>query len=388
MENFQHLGLPESLMQALNAMQFITPTPIQAQTIPLALQGLDILGSAQTGTGKTGAFGIPLIAHLINNPNSHALVLTPTRELALQVLQALQLMLGKQSSIKGTLLIGGASMYTQLSQLRNRPRLIVGTPGRVNDHLNRRSLNLGQSDFIVLDETDRMLDMGFEIQIQEIIKYLPKKRQTLMFSATLAPNIMKTAQRYLINPQRIAVGATTSPLQIKQDMVRISSESEKYPVLLQRLSTETGSCIIFVKTKRGTESLASKLYDDGHGVDVIHGDLKQRNRDQVIRAFRNGNIRILVATDVAARGLDIPHIECVINYDLPQCPEDYTHRIGRTGRAGASGTALSLVTAQDSSKWRLIHNHLNPDNPIKHTPAATARKNPHARKRWHSSRHS
>lgn len=361
MENFESLGLHEMLLQSLKFMNFSTPTPIQAQTIPHALEGKDVLGTAQTGTGKTAAFGIPLVSFLLNNPDGIALILTPTRELALQVLQTLHQILGRRSGINTTLLIGGESILRQLKQLKGRPRLVVGTPGRVNDHLLRGTLRLEHAKFLVLDETDRMLDMGFSIQIQKIIKHMPTKRQTLMFSATMAGSIVKMAESYLHNPIRVSVGSTTTPIdKIKQEVIR-TSESEKYQVLMEQIQNRTGACIVFVKTKWGADKLASRMYDEGHRADALHGDLRQNTRDQVIRNFRDGKFRILVATDIAARGLDIPNIECVVNFDLPQCPEDYIHRIGRTGRAGNEGTAINLVTSQDGLKWRNICRLINPN---------------------------
>jgi len=359
MENFLTLNLHEVLTQSLLDMKFQKPTPIQAQTIPHALEGKDVLGSAQTGTGKTVAYGIPLISYLLNKDHGSAIVLAPTRELAMQVINQLHMLLGKKSHIKSTLLIGGDSMFKQLAQLKNRPRLIVGTPGRVNDHLERGTLKLHNAEFLVFDETDRMLDMGFSIQIQQIVKYMPEKRQTLMFSATMSPSIIKTAQNYLQTPVRISVGSTTAPTdKIKQEIIK-TTDSEKYNILMDHLEKSEGSFIIFMKTKHATERLALKLRGSGHTADAIHGDLRQRNREQVIRSFRDGKHRILVATDVAARGLDIPHIEYVVNYDLPMNPEDYIHRIGRTGRAGKEGTAISFVTPSDGSKWRVIHKLIN-----------------------------
>ena len=359
MENFLTLNLHEVLTQSLLDMQFQKPTPIQAQTIPHALEGRDVLGSAQTGTGKTVAYGIPLVSYLLNKDHGCALVLAPTRELAMQVINQLHMLLGKKSHIKSTLLIGGDSIFKQLTQLKNRPRLIVGTPGRINDHLERGSLKLNTAEFLVFDETDRMLDMGFSSQIQQIVKYMPVKRQTLMFSATMAPTIIKTAQNYLQDPVRVSVGSTTTPTdKIKQEVIK-TTDSEKYNILMDQLNKTEGSFIIFMKTKHATERLALKLRGSGHTADAIHGDLRQRNREQVIRGFRAGKHRILVATDVAARGLDIPHIECVVNYDLPMNPEDYIHRIGRTGRAGKEGIAISLVTPIDGSKWRAIHKLIN-----------------------------
>ncbi|MBI1954674.1 MAG: DEAD/DEAH box helicase, partial [Proteobacteria bacterium] len=270
MPTFHHLGLPKLLIQSLERMKFTVPTAIQAQAIPLALQGKDILGSAQTGTGKTAAFAIPLIAKLLDTPHSSALLLTPTRELATQVLEIIKQLLGSTSPLKTSLLIGGESILKQFHQLKARPRIIVGTPGRVNDHLLQGSLTLNNTHFLVLDETDRMLDMGFGIQLEKIIKHLPKQRQTLMFSATLPPNIAKLSEKYLHQPERISVGSTTVPSsKIKQEIIQVSEE-EKYENLLTQLNKRNGSIIVFVKTKWGAERLANKLYKQNHSVDAIH----------------------------------------------------------------------------------------------------------------------
>ncbi len=354
MQQFAELGLPQPLLETLQKMNFETPTPIQAAAIPLALEGRDILGSAQTGTGKTGAFGIPLVAKLLNSSRGSALVLTPTRELAVQVMQTMQQLIGRNSPIKTALLIGGEAMPKQFQQLRARPRLIVGTPGRINDHLGRGTLALHDTSFLVLDETDRMLDLGFGVQLEAIAKYLPKQRQTLMFSATMPKNIMKLSEQYLTNPERIAVGGTSAPAEnLKQEVVNVT-EGEKYEELLKQLENREGSIIIFVKTKHGADKMAERLRRQDYAAEAIHGDLRQNRRDKVIAQFRSMKYNILVATDVAARGLDIPHIKHVINYDLPQCPEDYIHRIGRTARAGAEGEAICLITRDDARKWRAI----------------------------------
>ncbi len=359
--NFAGVVLPEALQHTLLAMGYKTATPIQEQAIPVAMEGKDILGTAQTGTGKTAAFGIPLVAKIMSNDHSCALVMLPTRELAMQVMDIIGQMLGKQSKIKRALLIGGASMGLQLRDLKNNPRIIVGTPGRINDHLKRRTLNLTKTDFLVLDETDRMLDMGFSVQIDKIIDHLPDQRQTLMFSATMPANIIKLAGKDLKNPVRITIGSTTSPiLKIKQDVIYLKND-EKYPILLEQLEKRQGSVIIFVKTKRNTDKLGVKLKKDGHSVDVIHGDLRQGQRKRVIDSFRDMDIKILVATDVASRGLDIPHIEHVINYDLPQVPEDYIHRIGRTARNGQEGSALCLISPDDKRLWRAIERMMDPN---------------------------
>jgi superfamily II DNA/RNA helicase len=354
MKNFEGFGLNAMLADSLARMNYAVPTPIQAQAIPPALQGRDIMGTAQTGTGKTAAFAIPLVQALLSSPQGSALVMTPTRELGKQIMDIMHQLLGPKSPIKTAFLIGGEPMGKQFSQLNRRPRLIVGTPGRINDHLERRSLSLQDTRFLVLDETDRMLDMGFSVQIDRILKYMPAKRQTLMFSATLPANILKLSEQYLQNPERIAVGSTVTPVQnIKQDVIHIASD-KKYNELIHQLNEREGSIIVFVKTKYGTERLAKRLNNEALRADAIHGDLRQNRREKVIRQFREKKYRILVATDVAARGLDIPHIAHVINYDLPQVPEDYIHRIGRTARAGAKGEALCFVSPEDGKKWHAI----------------------------------
>lgn len=365
---FDHFALPEKLSANLAAMGYRTPTPIQRQTIPLALQGRDILGSAQTGTGKTAAFAIPMVNRIMASPRGSAIVLLPTRELATQVLEVVNQLLGKRSFIPTVLLIGGDSMHKQTQQLRLRPRIIVGTPGRINDHLERGNLILHDTSFLVLDETDRMLDMGFGIQIDRIVKFLPQSRQTLMFSATLPDAIVKMSAKYLNRPERIAVGATNKPiLKIKQDIVHVT-DGNKYDELIAQLSRREGSIIMFVKTKRGADRMADRLNKAGHKADTIHGDLHQRKREKVIQSFREKKFRILVATDIAARGLDISHIEHVINFDLPQCPEDYIHRIGRTGRNGSEGSSVCLISPEDGIKWKAIHRMLHPNEPAPQMP--------------------
>ncbi len=368
MTTFEQFNLPPALSTALAAMNYTTPTPIQLQAIPLGLEGKDVLGSAQTGTGKTAAFSIPLVSKIMLSPRGSALVLTPTRELASQVMEVITQLLGKRSFIQSVLLIGGDSMTKQCAKLRMRPRIIVGTPGRINDHLERGNLILHDTSFLVLDETDRMLDMGFGIQIDKIVKFLPKERQTLMFSATLPAEIVKMSAKYLKSPERIAVGSTTQAMPaITQEVIQVS-EVAKYDELVTQLNKREGSIIMFVKTKRGADKMTERLNKIGFKTDTLHGDLHQRKRERVIQAFRDMKFRILVATDIAARGLDIPHIEHVINYDLPQCPEDYIHRIGRTGRNGSVGSAVCLISPEDGLKWRDIHKLLYPNEPAPHMP--------------------
>jgi ATP-dependent RNA helicase DeaD len=361
MQHFDELNLPPQLRSALAAMNFTTPTPIQAQAIPLALEGRDVLATAMTGSGKTAAFCVPMIARMLTNTRGNALIMLPTRELANQVEAVVKQLLGPMSTIKTALLIGGDSMPKQQAQLRMRPRIIVGTPGRIIDHLQRGALMLHDATYIVLDEADRMLDMGFEDQIMSVLKYLPQQRQTLLFSATLPAQILKLSERYLKTPARVEVGETNKAAdRIDQKTVQVKNE-DKYTQLCHELKARAGTVIIFVKSKYGTEKLAAKLRKSGHTADAIHGDLEQRQRERVLAAFREKKHRVLVATDIASRGLDIPHIEHVINYDLPQAPEDYIHRIGRTARAGAEGAAISFISPEDGLKWRAIQKLMNPD---------------------------
>jgi len=359
--NFSDLPIENKLKKTIELAEFKTPTPIQNQSIPLSLLGKDILGTAQTGTGKTLAFTIPMLNNLIKNKQAMGLIICPTRELATQVMQTILKLNTREIGINNALLIGGESMQKQLKKLNKRARIIVGTPGRINDHLERKSLNLSRVNYLVLDETDRMLDMGFTPQIEKILKFIPKNHQTLLFSATLPDNILKISQKYLNNPERISVGSLSTPIKkIKQETLQITND-KKYHELINQLVERNGSILVFVKTKHGADKIVKRLKYDGHKADAIHGNLRQSKRDRVINGFRNGHSRVLVATDVAARGLDIPIIKHVINYDLPQVPEDYIHRIGRTGRAGKDGSALTFLTLSDRSMWNSISKLIDPN---------------------------
>ncbi len=360
MENFLSLDLEPTLIESIAKINFKTPTPIQSKAIPIALAGRDILGTAQTGTGKTAAFGIPIVNFLLKTKKVTALIITPTRELASQVMQTMNNLIGR-GNIRTALLIGGDSMQKQLKQMRRNPRLIVGTPGRINDHLKRKTLNLSNTSFLVLDEVDRMLDMGFTPQINQVLETVPRKHQTLLFSATLPGNIIRLAEKYLNNPERISVGSTSMPIEkIKQEVLKVKS-GDKYNQLIKEIYVRQGSILIFVKTRRNAEKMVKRLRYDDHDADAIHGNLRQNKRDRVIKAFRNKHFRILVGTDVASRGLDIPTIKHVINFDLPQVPEDFIHRIGRTARAGSEGSALSFVGDEDRGKWNAIQRLIDPN---------------------------
>ncbi len=356
MENFNEFNIEDWLKKSLLKMGYEKPTPIQAQSIPESLSGSDILGTAQTGTGKTAAFLIPLINHLCLNSGSTALVLTPTRELAKQVHTVAIQMLSGYKGLQAALIIGGDSMQRQFYELRRCPRLIVGTPGRVTDHLHQKTLSLRKASFVVLDETDRMLDMGFGIQIDEVFKHIECEKQTLLFSATLPKEILEMSKRYLVSPKRIEVGSVnTVAINIEQELIQTR---EKNKVLVEILEQAEGSSIIFVRTQKAAEILKDKLTELGLKSDTLHGGLRQNKRNIVIQNFRREKFNILVATDIASRGLDIPHIRSVINYDLPDNPEDYVHRIGRTARNEQSGKAYNLVNPLDNAKWNAIQKFL------------------------------
>ncbi|MDG2101991.1 MAG: DEAD/DEAH box helicase [Dehalococcoidia bacterium] len=365
MENFNSFNLSENLKKSLKGLRFTKPTEVQSKTIPFAINKEDILASAETGSGKTAAYLIPLIQQISTNRKVSGIILTPTRELAQQVADVAKLLVGYKSGINLGLLVGGASMNNQLNQLKKYPRIIIGTPGRINDHLLRKSLSLKYFNFLVLDEADRMLDMGFGEQVDKIVEYLPELRQTLLFSATLPKEIIRLSKKYLNNPKRVEVkDNNVIKSQIKQKVVNTKTE-QKYDELLDEITERKGSILIFVRTKYATEKLKKRLIRDTVKSSALHGDLRQNKRNRILEDFRKERFRILVATDIASRGLDVPHIEHVINYDLPQVPEDFIHRIGRTARAGSIGEAVSFVTPSDSRMWRSIEKLLdqlkNPD---------------------------
>lgn len=357
MTKFTDMDLPSELIDALSRIDIASPTEIQSKAIPVVMQGKDIIASSQTGSGKTLAFLLPAVAKVMKT-GGKVLVLTPTRELAVQVSSALD-KITRKIGISGTYIIGGEPFQRQLPRIKSNPDVIIGTPGRVIDHLKQRTLKLGDFNYLVLDEMDRMLDMGMKEQLDEIIGHMPVERQMLMFSATMPKHIISLSNKYLKEPVRISIGlAHTAAPEIHQEFIDMS-EDGKLPALMAHLEEKEGTVIVFTKTKRGADKLARNLVREGHRADAIHGDLNQGKRTRVIGDFRRGKTRILVATDVAARGLDIDHVMYVFNYDLPTCPEDYLHRIGRTGRAGAKGFAISFVTREDRSKLSAINRLIN-----------------------------
>jgi len=391
MTHFNEFPLPEAIQHKLEALEFKTPTPIQEQAIPLALDGKDILGSAQTGTGKTAAFTIPLLTKVMNSADFFGLIVTPTRELAMQVDAQIRMLLSSKSKIRSVVLIGGASMDRQIQMLSKNPRIIVGTPGRIIDHLERKTLDLAPFNYVVLDETDRMLDMGFSAPISKIFDHVAVERQTLLFSATLPKGIQNASAKYLNNPTLIEIGRANSAGQNIEQSTQFVSKEGKFDTLVQALTQHEESAIVFMNSKFATEKLAKRLNVAGISASAIHGDLRQNKRERVISGLRNNKFRVLVATDVAARGIDIPHIYQVINFDLPRQTEDYIHRIGRTGRNGAKGLALSLATNADKGKLEEIDELLGikkANSAVKNGQRKSSRKKPPSQKSWRNKRKS
>lgn len=352
--SFESFQLPPFLHKSLKAMNFNAPTPIQAKSIPVGLEGKDVMGMAQTGTGKTAAFSIPLTVRLNDNPQQAALILAPTRELAQQIYAFIRQLVDKNQSLKPALLVGGAPMGPQQREIHQGRRIFVATPGRLVDHLRHNPQMLKRASLLVLDEADRMLDMGFLPQLKIILKALPRDRQTMMFSATFAPDVKRLAQENMRQPVQITVGEPSRPVEKIEHTVIEVVQSGKNELLLDQLNARQGSVLIFTRTKHRTDRLNRYLEGYGYSVTRIHGNRTLAQRRNAIEGFRSGEYRILVATDIAARGLDIADISHVINYDLPQVAEDYIHRIGRTGRNGKGGQALCFITPEDRLMWRSI----------------------------------
>ncbi len=355
MTTFNEMGLSESLTKAISNMGFEEATPIQASTIPAVLKGKDIIGQAQTGTGKTAAFGIPLIEKInVSEGSISALVVTPTRELAVQVAEELN-KIGQFKGIRALPIYGGQDINRQMRSLRNRPHIIVGTPGRLMDHMRRKTVRLDQVIMAILDEADEMLNMGFIDDIREILKDLPGERQTLLFSATMPRQIQDLAQTFMKNPEIISVKSKEMTVpNMDQHYIEVQ-ERQKFDVLCRLLDIQSPDlAIIFGRTKKRVDELHEALNKRGYSAEGIHGDLTQAKRDSVMRKFKEGITEILVATDVAARGLDISGVTHVYNFDIPQDPESYVHRIGRTGRAGKHGLATTFVTPREIGHLKLI----------------------------------
>lgn len=345
---FKEFDLSPEVMKAVSKMGFEEATPIQAATIPLSLQNRDVIGQAQTGTGKTAAFGIPLVEKIdMNNDAVQAIVVAPTRELAIQVSEELY-KIGSTKRVRVLPIYGGQDIERQIRALKKHPHIIVGTPGRILDHIQRRTLRLQNVHTVVLDEADEMLNMGFVEDIEAILSHVPTERQTLLFSATMPEPIRRIAERFMVNPELVRVKAKEMTVpNIEQYYIEIQ-EKKKFDTLTRLLDIQSPElAIVFGRTKRRVDELAEALNLRGYAAEGIHGDLSQAKRLSVLRKFKEGSIDILVATDVAARGLDISGVTHVYNFDIPQDPESYVHRIGRTGRAGKTGMAITFVTPRE-----------------------------------------
>jgi ATP-dependent RNA helicase DeaD len=367
--SFKSLGISEERIEHLETIGFTEPTPIQVQAIPPLLEGRDVAGQAQTGTGKTAAFSLPILEQIdVNNPVVQALILAPTRELAIQVTDAIREMSAssdrsriKKGSYPYVLTVyGGQSIDRQIKRLERGVHIVVGTPGRVLDMLDRGSLKLKNVRFLVLDEADEMLSMGFIQDVEKILEAAPKERQTAFFSATMDYSIRKLVNKFLKSPVTVEVTEQkTTPKRINQVAYTIPRGWSKAKALQPILELEEPeAALIFVRTRQSAAELTNELQAAGHSVDEYHGNLNQTQRERLLSRFRNQQVRLVVATDIAARGLDVDHLTHVINYDLPDQVESYVHRIGRTGRAGREGTAISLVHPVDKRKVRLIEQHL------------------------------
>ena len=359
MNNFNQLNLSGDSLKILKGLKFENPTPIQEKVIPVALQGNDVMGTAQTGSGKTLSYILPIVEKLRINVNDKYLILTPTRELAEQVFSVAKIFLGNGKPFKAINLIGGKGIFSQINQLKKNPQIIIGTPGRINDLLERKSLGLSKCSVVVLDEMDRMLDMGFGYQVDKIMKQVNKNRQMIMLSATIPAQIRKVSSKYLNNPVYISIeNNDVIETNIKQKVIN-TIPNEKLNELIDQIEQRKGSILIFAKTKIGVDKLVKKLKASSIKASALHGGMRQNRRSKIMQNFRDERFRILVATDIASRGLDVPHIEHIINYDMPQAPEDFIHRIGRTARAGSVGEAVSFLTQKDTRIWRSIERLLN-----------------------------
>lgn len=361
---FYGLGIAPQLLETLTKMNFTTPTPIQQKAIPLALEGTDVMGIAQTGTGKTLAFGIPMIQRLAQT-TGRGLILVPTRELAVQVKDSLIKVAPK---IKMAVLIGGASMHLQIQELRHHPRILIATPGRLIDHMEQRYVNLNDINVLVLDEADRMLDMGFAPQIQRILRTVPKERQTMLFSATMPEAIINIANSYMKLPVQVEIARPGTAASTVTHELFIVNRDSKRKLLEKILNQYHGSTLVFTRTKASAHKVTRSIREANHRAAEIHSDRSFAQRREALEGFRSGKYRILVATDIASRGIDVTGIELVINYDLPEESENYIHRIGRTGRAGGTGHAISFATPDQHKDVKDIERLMKATLPISEHP--------------------
>jgi ATP-dependent RNA helicase RhlE len=348
--SFSALGLSENIVKGVKAMGYLEPTPIQLRAIPLVLSGKDVIGSAQTGTGKTAAFGLPILSKLgqHNSAGCRVLILEPTRELAAQVETAFH-DFARFTNLKTTVVFGGVGYGKQNDELKAGADVVVATPGRLLDHLEQGTLRLDKVEFLVLDEADRMLDMGFLPDVRRIVEKCPRQRHTSLFSATVPPQIETLIQWAMQSPETIGIGARRTPAETVKHVIYPVSDTQKSDLLIQLLErVNYNSVLVFCRTKHGADRVAGLLKRNNHAVAVLHSNRTQKEREQALQGFRDGKYEVLVATDIAARGLDIADVSHVVNYDVPQHPEDYIHRIGRTGRAEHSGDAFTIMIAEDA----------------------------------------
>lgn len=376
-EQFYGLGIAPTLLERIEALGFKHPTPIQYKAIPIACRGEDVVGIAQTGTGKTLAFSVPMLQQM-SARGKKGLILLPTRELAIQVLETLT-KLASPLGLRTALLIGGTNQNPQVKQLRAKPHVIVATPGRLIDMMEQKHANLDQIGVLVLDEADRMLDMGFAPQLKKILAKVPTDRQTMLFSATMPEQIAQIAKQYMRSPLRIEVAPSgTTAENVDQEMF-IVSKNEKTELLEKLLHEYRGTILIFSRTKHGAKKLARTIRDMGHSAAELHSNRSQSQRQEALKGFSNGKYRVMVATDIAARGIDVKNIELVINYDLPDQLEDYVHRIGRTGRAGNSGKAISFAAPEQKNDILQIERMIKATLPIKTKTGELIARRPDAR---------
>lgn len=369
-KSFYGLGIAPKILDILERIKFKVPTPIQFKAIPLALEGKDVVGVAQTGTGKTHSFAIPMIQRLVQ-VNGKGLVLAPTRELAIQINDAFK-GIAQPFGMKTACLIGGASMHEQIQSLRRNPRIVIATPGRLIDHMEQKNVNLHDVSMLVLDEADRMLDMGFAPQINQVLRFVPKDRQTMLFSATMPRAIMEMAARYMKLPVSIEIAPSGTVAQRVTQEVFIIPKEAKIKLLLKLLAQYHGSVLLFTRTKHTARKLARSLRDMHHRAAEIHSDRTLFQRRDALEGFKSGKFKILVATDIASRGIDVANIELVINYDLPEDIENYVHRIGRTGRAGQKGHAISFATPDQRRDIQNIEQLIRASIPIAKHPEITS----------------
>lgn len=358
--DFASLALPKSLLEALNKLNYAQMTPVQALSLPSMLNGDDVIAQAQTGSGKTAAFGLALLAKLdLNDFNVQGMVLCPTRELADQVAEELRRLASQMGNVKVLTLCGGVPVRVQAQSLEHGAHIVVGTPGRILDHLTQQRLHIAKLHSLVLDEADRMLDMGFQDELKQIVAATPKSRQTLLFSATFPAQIAAMTKALMRQPKHVVVEAEQAPLNIEQVFYQINPDSREDAVIQLLLERQPENAILFCNTKRETQALHTLLANYGFSVLALHGDLEQQDREQTLLQFNNKSARVLVATDVAARGLDIKALDLVINVNLAHDVETHIHRVGRTGRAGEAGLAITLVTPQDEYKLALLQDELS-----------------------------